>query len=94
MCAIPGVYDVSVGIIWAGAATPKAGNYINVELRRNGIPVVKIAEITLGADGPTSSLGAGPLRLNAGDILEVWAYSRPGLSIYDNSTFSLVRVAD
>lgn len=78
-----GVYDVSVAVIMYSVGNiPQAGDYINIAVRKNGAEAMKIAEVTLGAAGGTSAIGAGPLRLAAGDVLQVWAYTRPGRAIF------------
>lgn len=78
-----GVYDVSVAVImYSPGNVPQAGDYINITVRKNGAEAMKITEVTLGAAGGTSAIGAGPLRLVAGDLLQVWAYTRPGRTIY------------
>ncbi|WP_155300968.1 hypothetical protein [Deinococcus kurensis] len=78
----PGVYDISVGVVFFDPANlPSAGDYLNVAVRKNGAEALKIAELTLGAAGPYGAIGAGALRLAAGDVLSVWAYTTPGRTI-------------
>lgn len=101
-CQEAGIYDISVGLVWSGYENkpfPQAGDYLNVAVRKNGAEVLKITELTVGAPGALATTAAGPLRLNMGDFVEVWAYSIPGLTVLggiggDLTTFALVKVAD
>ena len=74
-----GVYDISVGVVFDSTF---AGDYINIAVRKNDGEALKIAELTLGATGPYGAIGAGALKLAAGDVLSVWAYVSPGRTIY------------
>ena len=83
----PGIYDISVGVVFFDPANlPSAGDYLNVAVRKNGAEALKIAELTLGAAGPYGAIGAGALRLAAGDVLSVWAYTTPGRTINGGPT--------
>ena len=100
-CQEAGVYDISVGLVWAtyeGKPDPQAGDYLNVAVRKNGSEALKITELTVGVSGPLATTAAGPLRLNAGDFVEVWAFAIPGRTVLgsegqDFTTFALVKVA-
>ena len=82
--AVPaaGVYDISVGVVFDSTF---AGDYINIAVRKNDGEALKIAELTLGATGPYGAIGAGALKLAAGDVLSVWAYVSPGRTIYGSA---------
>ena len=84
LCPVDGVYEVSANVLVTGAGTPTS-SFLGCSIRRNGTPVAQNFSAPTVAGWACATV-TDRFRCNAGDRLELWAFSSPdGATLNDTA---------